>query len=268
MPIQEQVLRHWIDHFYGYGAWRAPIWFVSLEESGGELPEDVAERINYFYNTHPSKDATICDIRELYSHLGFRQDGSRAGMFSNYYEYRFGPNAILHGVWKNLIAFAHAYRNEPLASVSDYQKHAFVSSSLHREALIRLYPLPSPHIHAWYYSWLQMPELPFLKSRALYQEQLYQQRIQTIIANIEKFKPALVLMYGMENINTLKRSFQDSFNDVQFKMIKAIKRVIPQYHRTELGDTTLLITTQIPALRHGRVETGFDWTEFGRSIAK
>jgi hypothetical protein len=28
----------------------------------------------------------------------------------------------------------------------------------------------------------------------------------------------------------------------------------------------LLITSQIPALRHNRIETGFDWEEFGKSV--
>jgi len=49
-------------------------------------------------------------------------------------------------------------------------------------------------------------------------------------------------------------------------MIKAIKQHIPQHHRVDLSGTTLLITTQIPALRHGRIETGFDWEAFGRRV--
>jgi len=28
----------------------------------------------------------------------------------------------------------------------------------------------------------------------------------------------------------------------------------------------MLITTQIPALRHNRIETGFDWGEFGKKV--
>ena len=71
-------------------------------------------------------------------------------------------------------------------------------------------------------------------------------------------------MYGMENINTLKRSVQESFHGAKFKMIAATKRLIPQHHRADLDGTTLLITTQIPALRHNRIETGFDWAEFGK----
>jgi hypothetical protein len=79
-------------------------------------------------------------------------------------------------------------------------------------------------------------------------------------------KPEVVLMYGMNNINTLKKSAQDFFDGANFKMIKATKRQIPQHHRAELNGTTMLITTQIPALRHNRIETGFDWEEFGKRV--
>jgi hypothetical protein len=73
-------------------------------------------------------------------------------------------------------------------------------------------------------------------------------------------------MYGMENINVLKKSVQEVFSSADFKMIKGIKQQIPQHHKAEFDGITMLITTQIPALRHNRIETGFDWLEFGRSV--
>ncbi|HEV8512393.1 MAG TPA: hypothetical protein VGQ59_03925, partial [Cyclobacteriaceae bacterium] len=75
-----------------------------------------------------------------------------------------------------------------------------------------------------------------------------------------------VLMYGMDNINLLKESVCKNFPDAKFKMVKAVKQEIPQYHRADFDGTTLLITTQIPALRHNRVETGFDWHKFGKLV--
>ena len=56
------------------------------------------------------------------------------------------------------------------------------------------------------------------------------------------------------------------FPSAKFKMVKAIKRQIPQHHRAVFNGTTILITTQIPALRHNRVDTGFDWYEFGKLV--
>jgi hypothetical protein len=33
-----------------------------------------------------------------------------------------------------------------------------------------------------------------------------------------------------------------------------------------LSHTLLLITTQVPTLRHNRKETGFDWLAFGQRV--
>jgi hypothetical protein len=267
MLIEEKKLGHWIDHFYGYGSWHARIWFIGYEEGGGDVPEEVAEKLNYFYNAHPpGAPATLCDIRELYRHVTARIDGPKAGLFSNRYQYRFDNNAIQHGAWKNLIAFEHGYRNEALPDLLAYQKNLFASPPAGHEALIQLYPLPSPHNHAWYYSWLDMPQSGFLKSRTLYQDHVYPGRIQTILHNISLYKPDVVLMYGMNNINMLKRSVQAFFPAAKFNMVKAIKQQIPQHHRADFHGTTMLITTQIPALRHNRIETGFDWQAFGKTV--
>ncbi|MDQ2656411.1 MAG: hypothetical protein M3Y60_03240, partial [Bacteroidota bacterium] len=146
----------------------------------------------------------------------------------------------------------------------EYQKESFASNTSPNEALIRLYPLPAPHNHGWYYSWLDAPEFPFLKSRMLYQEHVFPHRIQGLLDSVREYRPELVLMYGMENINMLKASVLKSFPLAKFNMVKAVKQRTPQHHAADLDGTILLITTQIPALRHGRVETGFDWNEFGR----
>lgn len=266
MLIVEKNLKHWIENFYGYGSWGAKIWFIGHEEGGGDVPEEVADKINYFYKVHPAtKGGSLCDLREMYQHVGFKIDGPKAGLFTNLYEYRFDRHAIQHGSWKNLIAFACGFRGEKLPDLLTYQKNSFALASNNNEALLRLYPLPA-HNHAWYYSWLDLPQLGFLKSRALYQQHVYEYRIQKILSNISTCKPEVVVMYGMENVNTLKKSVQEFFQGSEFKMVKAIKRQIPQHHRADFNGTTLLITTQIPALRHNRIETGFDWEEFGKSV--
>lgn len=266
MLIREEALKHWIEHFYGYGSWQAKCWFVAYEEGGGDTPEEVADKLNYFHHVHTSdKDKQLCDIRDLYRQVNFRMDGPRSDLFSNLFDYRFGPYAVQHGAWKNLIAFVHGYQNLSLPDLLTYQKNSLASPSLEREALLRFYPLPA-HNHAWYYSWLELPQLPFLKSRAAYQEHVYPGRIQYILENMDKYHPDVVVMYGMNNIDRLKKSIKAIYPGTQFKMVKALKQVIPQHHRADIGATTLLITTQLPQLRHNRIETGFDWYEFGVSV--
>jgi hypothetical protein len=269
MLIQEKNLQHWVDHFYGYGSWDARFWFIGYEESGGNNPEEVADKFNYFFKTHqPTAIGSLCDIRELYQHVTVTGDNKKVDLYTNRYEYRFGPKAIQHGVWKNLIAFVHGYQKKKLPDLLAYQKQKFALPEAQVEALISLYPLPSPHNHAWYYSWLNLPLVDYLRSRALYEEHVYENRIRCILTNIKAHRPEVVLMYGMNSINTLKKSVNSFFPAAEFTMVKAIPQQIPQYHRADVNGTILLITTQIPALRHNRIETGFDWEEFGRKVKK
>src|SRR4051812_10338499 len=114
MLIEENKLRHWIDNFYGYGSWRAKFWFIDHEEGGGELPEEVASRINYFYSTHGGASSHLCDIRDLYKHVPLTLNGPKSHSYNTLHDYRFDNNAVQHGLWKNLIAFVHGYRNEKL----------------------------------------------------------------------------------------------------------------------------------------------------------
>lgn len=257
-----------MDYFYGYGSWEAKTWFVAFEESGGDLPEDVAERINYFADKHPKPEPALCDMRSLYEHVLARLEGPRAEKFTTLYDHRFGPKAIIHGGWKNLIAFAYGYNGKTPPDLLAYQKKHFAQPTAKKEAFINLYPLPAPHNHAWYYSWLDISAFSYFKSRTLYQETVYAKRIDTILKNISTYKPEVVLLYGMNNINLLKKSVQDYFPEATFKSEKAVKLQLPNYHRAELKHTTLIITTQVPTLRHNRVETGFDWYAFGKLIAQ
>lgn len=267
MLIDETALAHWINHFYGYGSWHARTWFVAKEDTGGDLPEEVAEKINYFYRTHPPGSAQeLCSLREFYKHMSFIADGPKAGLYSNLYDFRFGNRAMQSSIWKNLISFSRGYRHEPLPDLLDYQKNLLARSSLKNEALLRLYPLPAANHHAWYYSWLGLPQLTFLKSREQYEGHVYEKRINTFLQNIKTYNPEVVVMYGMNNINTLKQSFQEFFSEVRFKSAKAVKQFIPQHHSGKVGSTTLVITTQLPTLRHHRVETGFDWEAFGKAV--
>src|ERR1043166_9547518 len=104
MLIEEKALKSWIDNFYGYGSWQARFWFIGYEESGGDVPEEVAEKLNYFYKVDTNSASTLCDIRELYRHVAFRVDGPRAEKFATFHDHRFGHQATLHGAWKNIIA--------------------------------------------------------------------------------------------------------------------------------------------------------------------
>ena len=70
----------------------------------------------------------------------------------------------------------------------------------------------------------------------------------------------------MSRVMALKNSVSEFFESARFKIVKTIPEQIPQHHRADIHGTTLLITRQFPALRHGRPERGFDWEKFGKRI--
>jgi hypothetical protein len=267
MLIKEDQLQYWIDYFFGYGSWEAKTWFVGYEEPGGDFVDEVSEKLNFFYNAYPGAHVpTLCDIRELYKSARYSLDGPRAEKFATMFDYRFGDRAIINGVWKNLVAFGCGFRGEELPEMLPYQRNHFASPGA-KEVMIQLLPLPSPHAHAWYYSWLDLPRASFLRTREQYQTKVFPGRIENILRNITAYKPEVVLMYGMENVNKVKQSIKEFFPSTQFKMVKGMKLRFPQHHRAEIGTTSLIITTQMPALKHNRIETGFDWYEFGRLVS-
>lgn len=269
--ISESALSHWIEHFYGYGSWEAPIWFINHEEPSADMPEDVADKLNYFMDTHTAVSSpTLCDLRALYKHVRFTVDRSRANIFDNLHDYRFGPNAVQRGEWKGIISLVHGYNDQTISDAESYLEYQrdSLASGANGEALLRLYPLPA-HSHAWYYSWLDLKDMEFLKSRAAYEEHVYETRMKAILEQMHTYHPKLVVMYDMRGINTLKASVQGHFSGVKFKSINAIPRKIPQHHMARLSeiDTTIVITTQSTGLRHNRPETGFDWQAFGSELS-
>ncbi|WP_421765475.1 hypothetical protein [Ekhidna sp.] len=269
--ISETALSHWIENFYGYGSWEAPLWFINHEEPSGDMPEEVADKLTYFREAQTEENSpTLCDLRALYKQVRFIPQRSRADTFANLYDYRFGPNAVQRGEWKGIISLVHGYTNQPISDAEtclEYQRYSLATGA-NNEALLRLYPLPA-HSHAWYYSWLNLKGMDFLKSRTAYQEHVYEVRMQAILEQIRISNPKLVVMHDMKSINTLKESVQANFPRVKFTTVKAIPRKIPQHHITRLPEieTTIVITTQSTGLRHNRPETGFDWGAFGRELS-
>ncbi len=234
------------------------------------MPEEVADKQNYFMDTHTDVNSpTLCDLRALYKQVRFTPQRSRADVFSTLHDYRFGPNAVQRGEWKGIISFVHGYNNQPISDSEtylEYQRYS-LATGVNNEALLRLYPLPA-HSHAWYYSWLDLKDMDFLKSRAAYQERVYEARMKTILKQMHVYHPKLVVMHDMTGINTLKGTIQGHFPGVKFTSMNAIPRKIPQHHIAKLPeiDTTIVITTQDTGLRHNRPETGFDWQAFGKEL--
>lgn len=73
MLIEEKPLTSWIDDFYGYRSWQARLWLVGYKENGGDVPEEVTEKINHFCSLK-NLNPTLYDISELNRHVTLRRN--------------------------------------------------------------------------------------------------------------------------------------------------------------------------------------------------
>lgn len=196
MPLNPTHLQHWIDNFYGYGRWDAPVWFIGYEEGGGSDYMEVKQKLDYFYNNWPINPPYLSDIRDLHENVTSGIPPSRAKNYLNHFEYRFGVKAYKdpQSTWKNPIQFSHGFTQMPLPSdldILNYQKNVLATKN---EVLVELFPLPSPRKRDWYYGWLGLPNL---HTRHKYEESLFDNRIKYIRSKINITNPKVMVFYGV-----------------------------------------------------------------------
>lgn len=209
MPLDSAKLQHWIDNFYGYGRWDAPVRFIGYEEGGGADYKEVEQKLDYFYNNWPINPPYLSDIRKLHKHVECDERG-----YSNHYDFRFSNVARKQPqeTWKHLIAFMKGYLSQSFPTNVDilgYQKDTLADDLNHHEALIELYPLPNPKTTKWAYqkkSWVDHTVLLKTKNnttipltdREYYEHAIIDERIveieRQLLANTNKVK--VIVCYG------------------------------------------------------------------------
>ena len=208
MLIEATAPKYWIDNFYGYGSWRRQVlvrWLWRTRRRCTRRSSRKAKlllqcaRVRYgLALRHPwivrSSGIPVgrAASREIYQ-------PERPPFWSrcNFTRWLEKPHRLCAWIPKRKPSWS-AHVSEKL----------ICTSSAPNGALIPLFPLPA-HNHAWYYAWLELPQFPFLKSRALYEDYIYSTRINQILKNITVYKPEVVVMCGMDNINLLQKSVQE-----------------------------------------------------------
>src|SRR5258706_11670073 len=92
--LDEELLQAFIEGFFGYGSWSAPIWFVGMEEEGGASAGEIALRLEA-WSARGRK--SLEDLVDYYRAFGV----------AKYFEDRparqrtYGP--LLQPTWKQLV---------------------------------------------------------------------------------------------------------------------------------------------------------------------
>jgi len=172
-------LEAFIQGFFGYGNPAGKLWFIGMEEGGGDSLPEVQQRLKVW---HDLGTPAIADLAEFHRRLGmpeFFQD----------------PVKRQH-TWTSLIRVVLAAIGQPveLPAVKNYQRDCLGRAN-GETCLVELLPLPSPNTGTWHYP--QWSKLAYLQSRELYGKAVLPGRIESLRKLMAKYRPPAVVCYGV-----------------------------------------------------------------------
>jgi len=178
LVLDDDLLKNFIDGFYGYGNYNAPYWFVGMEEGGGNSIKEINRRLQA-WNKRGRRE--IEDVVDYHRDFGI----------SRYWENK----PPLEATWNKLIRILLASKGT-LPTTEDVR--LYQRDHLGREdnetCLLELLPLPSPSTKHWLYA--EGSSIPALVSRQSYRDWLIPIRVKRLQTRIREFKPPFVIFYG------------------------------------------------------------------------
>ncbi len=176
--IPDQSLIDYTEQFFGFGNWCAPIWFVGMEEGGGNSKDEILARLKG-WEGYGKKELECAP--SFYPACGV--------------DCWHGKGARIQSTWKQLIRmFLLAQgKNDSDKSILDYQV-SLLGKAGGDLCLTELLPLPSPSIGKWLYS--EWSHLPWLRTREAYQNYMFLARANAIRQRIVVYRPKIVIFYG------------------------------------------------------------------------
>ena len=143
--LNSDILEAFMRGFFGYGNLKSRVWFIGMEEGGGNRLKEVHDRLRA-WNRRGRKQ--IEDAAAF--HIQIKMD--------NLFLVKNGAGPTIQGTWRKLILVVLACRgNESLANkqllregVREFQRTTFGRQNACIAAL-ELFPLPSPSRKAWNY---------------------------------------------------------------------------------------------------------------------
>lgn len=168
-----------INGFFGYGDLEADIWFIGMEEGGGDSIENIEQRLSTWVDMG---NPVVADMFEYHKHLGLLE------FFS-------GEEPKLQTTWKMLARYILSFEGSDLTTdmVRQLQSKR-LGRAKSNTCLLELLPLPSPSTNHWHYS--SFSDLPELQSREAYKEAVMPKRIVQLNELISKYQPKKVVFYG------------------------------------------------------------------------
>lgn len=185
--FDDAALEEYATNFLGYGRPDAPVWFVGMEQGGGNSFEEVQKRISVWAALGKN---SLEDI--LRYHLAIGID-----------EWFAGPRPKLQSTWSGIVRLQLGLKGKDRAVLSpeaqreltrDYQQNRLGRSD-GNERLMELLPLPSPSTQHWLYA--RHSKIHWLTDRETYTQFQIPRRALRIQEEIDRYKPKFVIFYGL-----------------------------------------------------------------------
>jgi hypothetical protein len=179
-PLDEGLLEIFSNSFYGYGAYRSPIWFIGPQATMlGRDRDEAARRLELW---HRRGQPQTVDLPRFYSMMGEKKWFTEA--------------AQLHRVWSKLARIALAFQDgEATERVRSYQAEEL--GRMKGQNLL-LHLLAAEHLPdaEWPYTRL---ETPYLRRPDLYVERFAERRALHISRQIRRYNPRVAVFYDLTN---------------------------------------------------------------------
>ena len=198
LPVfDDQLLKDFMNGFYGYGKYSGGYWFVGMEEGGGNSFENIDKRLKDWDRRDRCE---IEDIADYHAEIG-------AGQY-------FDLHPKLQPTWNRLIRIALSAEGQDIIhkeQVREYQQK-YLGRQTSNNCLVELLPLPSPSLGHWLYA--KHSKLPCLRSREAYMTCYAQRRATHLQQSIHEFNPKTVIFYS---VNPAYISWWKSIAGVEFE---------------------------------------------------
>jgi hypothetical protein len=182
------LLKRYVETFYGYGNYGGDWWLVGMEEGGGDNADEVERRLRLWDER---------GRRELEDVAAFAFSDSHAKWFTG--------RPPLQPTWRKLIrlVLSAGGRSTDAGSIRSYQRDRLARPD-GETCLLELMPLPSPSTAHWIYG--EYSDRPELASRECYNRCVAPARILHLRQRIAEHGPKVVVFYG--------RSYRESWEHV------------------------------------------------------
>jgi len=196
MSTDVKLLDSYCSEFFGYGNLGSKLWFIGMEEGGGDKYEQVQRRFAAWAKW--GRPRLMC-AASFHKELELPKDF-------------FTEGAPLQYTWNKLIHLcmkANGEKTEP----DRERRRKFQIYELGRpnsnHCLLELLPLPSPSGSKWLYGkWF--PVVAWLANRNSYRQRYLLKREKAIQCLVRRYRPKVVIMYGLANIESWQRISRSS----------------------------------------------------------